>query len=560
MAIEFNPSNWDLTSGVGQRSPLSGLATVIKQPTTKEITTSPLAALAAKKAAAAKTDEFKMIDVNPTNPIPEDQSVVDKELNDFAIMQADFKNKGYTAASHPTEYAAIQQKKQKVENTALYSNEYGKKEADFIKKIQTDPYRYPPNAIDIIMENRALPLFNDKGERVATLRDEEGKIYERGTRELDPANLFPKIDNINVAKEVKLRGYDAFYRKSYASWNGSGGGSSKSEFIFDDKEAERSYEQAVAYDGNKGYMVKMKKRAFDNAESEYDKQQRQANTGLTWADLTETEKDDLVETKRKDIYIQTLRDLAKDDIANVNKANRIYRSRKSGGGDGQKVGARGFTDYLFNRKNDGTWTMSTIVNIPPVATESGADSPNPLNVLNDANSKTMPYKVEFTGKVKKIEGGIWMMEYMALEKGTDLQGKEIKQSQTYWTPYEPNRALLKKFGYKDIDEVEPPAERAEGYKQSRDNLNTGSTVPTPDDWNKNHPSATQSEKDEYKKWYDKNVEQRKKGWKNTSNETKETAERKRKAEEAITDQVASLTNQEKKIGTYNPSTGQIDFA
>jgi hypothetical protein len=560
MAIELNPSNWNLENSVALGREGTGLATIIKQPTLKELTTSPYEALA-KKKAAAKTDEFKMIDVNPTNPIPEDQSLVDKELNDFAILQADFRNKGYTAASHPTEYAAIQQKKQKVENTALYSNEYGKKEADYIKKIQADPYRYPPNAIDIIMENRKLPLFNDKGERVATLRDEEGKIYERGTRELDPANLFPKIDNINIAKEIKERGFKSFYRKSYASWNGSGGGSSKSEFIFDDAEAGRSYEAAVADDGNQGYMVKLKKRAADNAASEYDKQQRQANTGLTWSDLTDTEKDDLVETKRKDIYIQTLRDLAKDDIANVNKANKIYRGKKSGGGDGEKVGARGFTDYFFNRKNDGTWTMKTVVNIPPVATESGADSPNPLNVLFDENSKTMPYKVEFTGKVKKDEGGIWMMEYMALEDGPDLKtGKQVKKSKTYWTPYEPNRKLLKKFGYKDIDEVENPAERAAGYKQSRDNLNTGSTVPTPDDWNKNHPSATQAEKDEYKNWYGKNVEQRKKGWNNTSDETKETAERKRKAEEAINDQVASLNNQEKKVGTYNPLTGQIDFA
>lgn len=560
MAIEFNPSDWDFTSGVGQRSPLSGLATVIKQPTIKEITTSPLAALAAKKVAAAKGDEFKIIDVNPTNPIPEDQSAVDNQLKEFTTIQADFKNKGWTPASHPKEYAEILQKKQKVENTALYSNEYGKKEADLIKKIQTDPYRYPPNAIDIIMSNRALPLFDDKGERTPTVRDEVGAITQKGSRELDPANLFPKIDNINVTKEVKTRAYDSFYRNSFANWNGSGGGSSKSEFIFDDKEANRAYQDAVSYDGNKGYMVKMKKRASDEAASDYDKQQRQANSGLRWADLTDTEKDDLVETKRKDIYIQTLRDLAKDDIANVNKANKIYRGRKGGSGDGEKVGARGFTDYMFNRKNDGTWTMSTIVNIPPVATESGADSPNPLNVLNDANNKTMPYKVEFTGKVRKKEGGIWEMEYMALESGTDLQGKPIKASTTYWTPYQPNRALLKKFGYKDIDEVETPTERAAGYKNFRDSLNTGSTIPTPDDWNKNHPSATQADKNEYKTWYDKNTEQRKKGWNNTSNETKETAERKKKAEENIQDQVASLNNQEKKVGTYNPLTGQIDFA
>jgi hypothetical protein len=560
MAIELNPGNWDLESAVGQRSPLSGFATVIKQPTTKEISTSPLASLATKKAAA-KTDEFKIIDVNPTNEIIEDKPVVESEINNFYKLQADFKNKGYTAATHPKEYAEIQNQKQKVENYAMYSHEYGQKEADFIKKIQADPYRYPPNAIDIIRENRALPLFDDKGERVVTLRDEEGKITQRGTRELDPANLFPKIDNINVAKEVKLRGYDAFYRKSYASWNGSGGGSSKSEFIFDEKEAERSYEQARDYDGNQGYMVKMKKRAADNAESEYDKQQRQANTGLRWEDLSDTEKDDLVEAKRKDIYIQTLRDLAKDDIANVNKANKIYRSRKSGGGSGEKVGARGFTEYFFNRKNDGTWTMKTVVNIPPVATESGADSPNPLNVLNDEDGKTMPYKVEFTGKVKKDEGGVWMMEYMALEDGTDLKtGKKITKSKNYWTPYKPNRALLKKFGYKDIDEVDPPSERAAGYKETRDNLNTGSTVPTPDNWNTNHPDATQAEKNEYKTWYDKNVEQRKKGWNNTSNETKETAERKKKAEEAINDQVASLNNQEKKVGVYNALTGQIDFA
>jgi hypothetical protein len=557
MAIDLNPSNWSLENSVALGREGTGLATIIKQPTLKELATSPYAALAAKKAAASKADEFKIIDVNPTNPIPEDQSAVDNQLKEFTTLQADFKNKGWTAASHPKEYAEILQKKQKVENTALYSNEYGKKEADLIKKIQTDPYRYPPNAIEIIMSNRSLPLFDDKGERIPTQRDEIGNITSKGTRELDPANLFPKIDNINVTKEIKTHAYDSFYRNSFANWNGLGGGSSKSEFIFDEKEANRAYDDAVAYDGNKGYMVKMKKRASDEAASDYDKQQRQANSGLRWADLTETEKDDLVETKRRDIYIQTLKDLAKDDIANVNKANRIYRNKSK---EGDKAGTQGFTDYFFNRFNDGTWTMTTQVNIPPVATKTGADAANPLNVLNDANGKTMPYKVQFTGKVRKKEGGIWEMEYMALEPGTDLQGKPVKTSQTYWTPYKPNRDLLKKFGYKDIDEVTPPKEREAGYENSRNNLNTGSTILTPDDWNKNHPQATQAEKDEYKTWYGKNAEQRKKGWKNTSNAAKETAERKKKAEENIEDQVASLNNQEKKVGTYNPLTGQIDFA
>jgi hypothetical protein len=559
MAIEFNPSNWDLTSGVGQRSPLSGLATVIKQPTTKEITTSPLAALAAKKASAAKTDEYKIIDVNPTNPIPEDQSVVDNELNDFYTTQSDFKNKGYTAASHPTEYAAIQQKRQKVENTALYSNEYGKKEADYIKKIQADPYRYPPNAIDIIMENRALPLFDDKGERIATLRDEEGKITQRGTRELDPANLFPKIDNINVTKEIKERSYDSFYGTSKANWNGMGGGKSTKEFVFDEAEAGRSYDAAVADDGNKGYMVKIKKRAADTAKSEYDKQQRQSNTGLRWEDLTDTEKDDLVETKRKDIYIQTLRDLAKDDIAEVNKANRIYKSKD---GDGKKdvVAERGFTKYKHTREPDGTFRVVTEVNIPAVATKTGADTANPLNTLNDANGNTMPYKVEFTGKVKRTEGGVWMVEYMALEDGYDLQGKKVKKSDTYFTPYAPNRDLMKKFGYQDIDEVTPPTERASGYEEAKGKLNSGASIYTPADWNKNHPSATAKDKKDYEDWYKLNQAKRKAGYKNVSNAAAETAERKRKAEEAINDQVASLSNQEQKVGTYNPSTGQIDFA
>lgn len=557
MAIEWNPGEWNLESSVAQGREGTGFAQILKQPTLKELSTSPYEALA-KKAAAAKKTEFKPIDVNPTNPIVEDQENVNNQIKDFYKMQSEFYNKGYTPATHPDEYAAIQQQKQRVENTAMYSNEYGKREADLIKKINENPYDYPPDAAERLFNNRNIALFDANGNRVQNTYNDDGEIETQGTRELNPENLLPKIDKINVAKEVKIRGYDSYYRKALANWNGEGGGKSTTEFVFDEAEAGRSYDNAKEYDLNKGYMVKITKRAAKDAQSEYDNQQAKANSSLRWNDLSTGEKDNLVDIKRKGIYVQTLRDLAKDDISEVNKANRVYHGRSKTSDD--SVIKSGYKSYGFTKEPDGTYRMITTVSIPPVATKTGADAANPLNTLNDGSGNTMPYKVEFTGKVRRTEGGEWMVEYMALEDGYNLAGNLVKKSKIYYTPYSQNRKLLKKFGYQDIDEVAPPDERAAGYEDAKTQFNQGIGFPTPDQWNASHTAAKDSDKKKYKEWYEKNVAKRKAGYKNTSDAKLYTAERKKKAEESINDQVASLNNQEKKVGTYNPSTGQIDFA
>ena len=558
MAIEWNPGEWNLENSVALGREGTGLAQIIKQPTLKELATSPYEALA-KKAAAAKKTEFKPIDVNPTNPIPEDQEAVNNQIKDFNKMQSEFLNRGYTIADHPDEYSAIQQQKQRIENTAMYSHEYGQKEADLIRKINENPYDYPPDAAQRLLSNRNMPLFDANGNRVQTQYDEDGNIATQVTRELNPENLFQKIDKINVVQDIKKFGYPSYHSEALAKWNGEGGGKSTKEFKFDEDQANRSYENAKANDITKGYMVKLTKRSAKEAQSDYDNANAKLGISLRWNDLSTDEKDNLVDIKRKGIYVQTLRDLAKDDIAQVNKDNRVYHGRKSGSSNGEKVADRGYTNYQFKPQNDGTFKVVTRVNLPPVATETTADNPNPLSNLNDDKGNTINARVEFTGVIQKTEGGIWMVEYRALTDGEDSNGNKIKTHQLYYTPYYTNKDLLHKAGYKTIDEVTPPSEREAGYKDFRDKLNTGEKISTPDEWNKMHPSATAKDQTEYKTWYDKNVAKRKAGYKNTSDPKKETAHVKKKAEESIDDQVASLNNQEKKVGTYNPSTGQIDF-
>jgi hypothetical protein len=91
--------------------------------------------------------------------------------------------------------------------------------------------------------------------------------------------------------------------------------------------------------------------------------------------------------------------------------------------------------------------------------------------------------------------------------------------------------------------------------------NRSTLVKTPEQYNIDHKTdKTSEEKAAYKTWYDNFQKKKTAGWKNTSDAKKETAHTKVKAEEAINNQVASLNNQENKVGTYDPLTGQITFA
>jgi hypothetical protein len=123
-----------------------------------------------------------------------------------------------------------------------------------------------------------------------------------------------------------------------------------------------------------------------------------------------------------------------------------------------------------------------------------------------------------------------MLEVEALDDFTNpITKKTTKTHDKFEIPYETNKVVLKKYGYKLIDEIISPEQRQKEYE---------SKIPmSPTDYN-NKITTDPKKRARYKELYDK---WKASGWKNTS---------------------TAMVNptQPKKVGTYNPSTGEIDFA
>ena len=517
---------WDLENSVALGREGTGLATIIKQPSLKELTTSPYAAAAKKAASTAKPDTSQYNDLNgdiASGAIYErDIDDIAKSVNDFqekrAALLYKVANQKISQEDAHKEHVALQKEK----NTILSNINISKQDNISYNKdyntLSTSPHKY---------EDTDIELF--KTETQKPISDRQRNYH------------LPQGNTFNYAKYMEDLMGSQWETWSKGSFTGKGGGSSKTRREFDEAKARTGWQDIAAANANTVTYHKILANAADVMQKEYNKDanlQKQYAV-IDWFDLSDDVRAELSEKKAEDIAVG----LSKNKFTKMSKDLSRGDREKDGGGGGTANAGKGFYEVKTSWNTDGTFNKTQIINLNVVAGKTSVDTTNPANYFVAENGSTISNPIHPTGRVIKKQEGIWMVEVEALEKFTDpITKKTINVHDKFEIPYEQNKKVLQKYGYQSIDEIKSPEERKNQYDISE--------PAAPSEFNKTttDPKKRDAHKANYDKW-------KASGWKNTS-----IALNKMKAEDAVNDQVANLSNQEKKVGTYNPLTGQIDFA
>lgn len=520
---------WNLENSVALGREGTGFATILKQPSLKELTTSPYEALARKKAAA-KPDMTLYKDL--TND-PNLNGVYENDKPEFGKRLVDWKEKAgslYAGRANGTideptalkQYNDLQKEKIQLLSDIDDSKQDNVKINSLDQQIQAKEYEYTPEKLDEFQAYKQLPFSQ---------RTQHNYVLSQGDK-FDWNAWIGK--NMGTPWGVATKGYRG----------GQGEGYREGESYFDEAQARKNFDSFATAQKDDAKMQRWYHKAADVAQEDFEKNtnlQKQYGGITKWDDLSNDSKVELTDKKAEDMAVNIAREKFKKSKTELQYAAR----EKSGTGGGGGIPLAGDATYevVTSLNNDGTFNKTQVVNLNTVSSKTGADSMNPQNYFNDAKGQTMPGPVHPTGKIIKKQDGIWMLEVEALDKFTDpITKKTINIHDKFEIPYEQNKTILKKYGYKLIDEIKSPEERKKMYDAS---------IPrSPLEYNKItiDPIERANYKKKYEKW-------KASGWKNKS-----TAQTKVKAEDAINNQVASLTNQENKVGTYNPLTGQITFA
>lgn len=504
---------WDLENSVALGREGTGLATVIKQPTLKELTTSPYAALAAKKAAAvAKPDMTLYKDL--TNPIaltgiyevdkPEFVERTNAFVEKSAKLYANRANGNIKEADAQIEYTNLAKER----NQILSDIDRSKQDNVVYPKYQTElankPHLYNPESKNYIEIEMALPL----SQRKANLSISKGDYF----------------DYNKYVRDGMGKNWETW---STGSFSGRGGGSSKGGNTFDEGKARQSWQAFADAQSEDPKLANFIGNAADKMEKDFNKDAKlQKLYGVSdWFDLTDDQRLDLTNKKAEQMAVNISKETFVKNSKSLSRGDRD----KDGSGGGTANAGKGFYEVKTSWNTDGTFNKTQIVNLNTVAGKTSVDTKNPENYFVDEGGKTISNPIHPTGRVIKKQNGIWMVEVEALEKFTDpITKKTTALHEKFEIPYEQNKKVLQKYGYQSIDEIKSPEERKKQY-------NASEPAP-PSEFNKTttDPKKRDAYKAKYEKW-------KASGWKNTS---------------------IAMNNQtqEKKVGTYNPLTGQIDFA
>jgi hypothetical protein len=504
--------DWNLENSVALGREGTGLATIIKQPTLKELTTSPYEALARKKAATvAKPDMSLYKDL--TNPIPltgiyeVDKPEFVERVNGFveksAKLYADRSNGNIKEEDAQKLYTELAKERNQILSDIDRSKQDNLVYPKYQLELANKSHLYNPESKNYLETEMALPL----SQRKPNLSIAKGDYFDY--------NKYVR-DGMGKNWETWSRG----------SFSGRGGGSSKGATEFDENKARASWQAFADAQTNDPKLANFMGNAADKMEKEFDKDsklQKQYNA-TSWFDLTDDQRLELTDKKAEQMAVNISKELF---VKNSKSLSRGDRPRDNDGGG--STGSTGDYEVKVALSPDGTYKKIQYIHLNTVAGDTSKDAQNPQNYFRDKTGKTLPKPAHPTGMIRKDEGGIWMIQLEALDTFTDpISKRTINAHDTFEVPYSQNEIILKKYGYKTIDQIKSPKDRKDMYDKME--------PVDPDTFNQNTTDPT--ERANYKKNYEK---WKASGWKNTS---------------------TAMVNptQPKKVGTYNPLTGQIDFA
>ena len=514
---------WNLENSVALGREGTGLATVLKQPTLRELTTSPYAAAAKKAASIVKPDMTLYKDL--TNPIaltgiyevdkPEFVERTNAFVEKSAKLYADRANGNIKEADAQIQYTELAKEKNQILSDIDRSKQdnlvYPKYQIEFANK----PHLYNPESKSYLEKEMALPL----SQRTPNLSIAKGDYFD-----------YNKYVRDGMGKNWQTW--------STGSFSGRGGGSSKGGNTFDEGKARESWIAFSEAQSNDPRLANFLGNAADRMERDFNKDTKlQKQLGVTdWFDLPEDTRIELTNKKAEDMAVAISKELFVKNSKSLSRGDR----EKDGDGDGGAgtPGTSQYKIYIDKANPDGTYTLQEMFKMGnPKDTKSAQAGMLSKNFLFKKDGKPIPIALQLTGNIIKNEGGDWMIEYQAMETKEADDGTKYTSGQIYYTPYNiKNKDSLKQYGYDLLDEIAPESRRKQEYE------NFGEPV-TPEEYNKKHHNAT--ERTNYQKWYDKFKAKKAAGWSHKSN---------------VPWEALVKPTQEKKVGTYNPLTGQIDFA
>ena len=520
MAIELNPSDWNLENSVALGREGTGLATIIKQPTLKELATSPYEALARKKAATvAKPDMSLYKDL--TNPIaltgiyevdkPEFVERVNGFVEKSAKLYADRSNGNIKEEDAQKLYTELAKERNQILSDIDRSKQDNLVYPKYQLELANKSHLYNPESKNYLETEMALPL----SQRKPNLSIAKGDYFDY--------NKYVR-DGMGKNWETWSRG----------SFSGRGGGSSKGATEFDENKARASWQAFAVAQSNDPKLANFIGNAADKMEKEFNKDAKlQKLYGVSdWFDLHEDLRAELSEKKAEQMAVNISKELFVKNSKSLSRGDRP----KDGNGNNNAPGTSKYNIYFQERNADGTYKLQEVFRMGnPKDTKAATEGMLSKNFLYKSDGTPIPVPLQLTGNIIKNEGGDWMIEYQAMETLDSDEGK-YTQGKTYYTPYsQKNKDNLKHYGYDLLDEIAPPDVRKQQYE------NYGEPE-SPESFNTKHHN--QASRDEYKAWYDKFKQKKAAGWSH-----------KNVGWEALV-----KPTQPKKVGTYNPLTGQIDFA